>query len=170
MFRPKTPLRLHGCNGKTRKDSDGQRRRVVVLTFQAQPFTDAMANDLNVKGRLFSINDGTPLSDVASIALRISVPGQKMSLFEAPDDEMPPSVVVDVVQVSPILNVRADKEGPVYSGLFSAEFPYPEAKHLLWLFHRVTEQVFATFEPAGQQELPVGDEAEDEEEVEEMKA
>lgn len=158
MFGPKTPLRLHGCNGKTRKDSDGQRRRVVVLTFQAQPFTDVMANDLNVKGRLFSIGDGSPLPDVASMALKIAVPGQKMTLFEAPDADMPASVTVDQVDVSPILTVRADKEGPVYSALFSAEFPYPEAKHLLWLFHRVTEQVFATFEPSGQQELPVGEE------------
>ncbi len=155
MFGPKTPLRLQGCNGKTRKDVDGTRRRVVVLTFQAQPFTETMANDLNVKGRLFSIGDGQPLPDVASIALKIAIPRQRMSLFEAPDDEMPASVSVEDIEIAPILNVRADKEGPVYSALVSVEFPYPEAKQLLWLFHRVTEQVFATFEPTGQQDLPV---------------
>ena len=160
MFRARTPLRLVGCNGKTVKDDDGNRHRAVVLTFQAQPFTDEMANDLNVKGRLFSIGDGQPLPDVAAVKLKIAVPQQRMSLFEAPDAELNASVIVDV-DVAPFLNVRADKEGPVYSGLVSVQFAYPEPKQLLWLFHKVTEQVFATFESTGQQSLVDAEDSEE---------
>lgn len=156
MFAPLTPMRLHGCNGKTKKDADGNAIRVVVLTFQLQPFTDAMANDLNVKARLFNINDGTPLSDVLSTKLAINVPVQRMSLYEAPDIEKP-SVVLESVDISPVINVRADKEGPVYSAMFTAMFEYPTGKDLLWLFHRVTMQTFVTMESTGQMSLTDAD-------------
>lgn len=165
MFGPLTPLRLQGCAGKTKKDAEGNRLRVVVLTFQAQPFTSEMANDLNVKGRLFSLGDGQPLPDLVSVALKIAIPQQKVSLFEAPD--MPkPSVVIDDADVSPIINVRADKEGPVYCATFNVSFVYPTAKDLLWLFQRVTDQVFVTLEPTGQQSLIDGDDDEASEETE----
>lgn len=160
MFKPRTPMRLHGCNGKTKKDSDGNAIRVVVLTFMLQPFTDEMANDLNVKARLFSLGDGQPLKDVLSTKLAIAVPQQRMELFEAPDDEMKPSVVLDEVDISPVINVRADKEGPVYAAMFTATFAYPTGKDLLWLFHRVTMQTFVTMESTGQQSLIDGEELE----------
>ena len=162
MFSPFTPMRLTGCNGKTKKAEDGGKARVVVLTFMLQPFTPEMANDLNVKARLFSLSSGEPLQDIQDIGLKIAVPQQKMSLFEAPDVARA-SVVVDSVDVSPIIRVRADKEGPIYAATFNVSFDYPTAKELLWLFHRVTDQAFATFEPTGQQELPTGDDADDNE-------
>lgn len=152
MFAPLTPMRLQGCNGKTKKDAEGNRLRVVVLTFMLQPFTSDMANDLNVKGRLFSIGDGTPLGDIVSTALKVAVPTQRVSLFEAPD--MPKaSVELAEVDVSPVINVRADKEGPVYAATFNVSFAYPSAKDLLWLFQRVTDQAFVTMESTGQQSL-----------------
>jgi hypothetical protein len=162
MFSPLTPMRLHGCNGKTKKDAEGGSLRVVVLTFQLQPFTSEMANDLNVKGRLFSLSDGMPLPDILSTALKVAIPQQKVALYEAPD--MPkPSVELAEVDVSPIITVRADKEGPVYSALFSASFAYPSAADLLWLFHRVTMQTFVTMTPTGQQSILDGaGEADDE--------
>ena len=160
MFAALTPMRLHGCNGKTKKDADGNAIRVVVLTFQLQPFTDAMANDLNVKARLFNISDGLPLPDVLSTKLAIDVPVQKVSLFEAPDMDKA-SVVLESVDISDVITVRADKEGPVYSAMFTAMFEYPTAKDLLWLFHRVTMQTFVTMESTGQQSLIDGDEKDD---------
>lgn len=146
MFSAQTPMRLHGCNGKTAKDEDGNRKRVVLLTFMLQPFTPDMAKDLGVKGRLFNINTGAPLDDIQSVQLKFNVPLQKMSLSPARDVE--PVVIINEVDIIPILKVSADREGPVYTAYFSAEFDFPSANDLLWLFHKVTEQVSATFEPA----------------------
>jgi len=156
MFSPETPMRLHGCNGKTRKDDDGNRIRVVQLTFMLQPFTPEMANDFGVKGRLFNINSGEPLPDIQSIKLKIAKPLQKMSLAPAKDVAAP--VVVNEVDVQPFLSVTADREGPVFTAYFSVEFDYPTANDLLWLFQKVTEQLFATFEPA-QGDMLTGEEA-----------
>jgi hypothetical protein len=154
MFKPRTPLRLTGCNGKTVKDADGTPSRAVVLTFMAQPFTPEMAEDLNVKGRLFNVSSGEPIPEIATCKLKIALPPQRMRLYVAPDEELKPSVEVEAVAVSPTIDVRADKEGPVYAGTFSVVFPFPIPSDLLWLFHRVTEQVFATFE-AEQNALPI---------------
>lgn len=152
MFGPLTPMRLHGCAGKTKKDAEGNRLRVVELAFLLQPFSPEMANDLNVKGRLFSVTDGQPLPDIVSTALRVIMPRQKVAIFEAPD--MPAaSVELPDVDIAPIISVRADREGPVYAALFKVQFTYPSAKDLLWLFQRVTDQVFVTLEPIGQLEL-----------------
>lgn len=145
MFTAQTPMRLHGCNGKTAKDSDGNRKRVVLLTWMLQPFTPEMAADLNVKSHLFRA-DGSPKPEIQSAALNIKVPLQHMALSSAPD--VAPSVEVDAVDVSTTLKVSADREGPIYTAYFSCEFDYPQADHLLWLFHQVTEQLFATFTPA----------------------
>jgi hypothetical protein len=154
VFAARTALRLTGCNGKTVKDANGAAQRAVVLTFMAQPFTAEMANDLNVKARLFNISTGEPIPEMAAAKLKISLAPQRMRLYMAPDEEMPVSVEVEAVTVSPTIDVRADREGPVYAGTFSVVFPYPVAKDLLWLFHQVTAQVFATFE-AEQGALPV---------------
>jgi hypothetical protein len=152
MFAPLTPMRLQGCNGKTKKDAEGNRLRVVVLTFMLQPFTAEMANDLNVKARLFGVTDGLPLNDIVSTALKVAVPQQRVELYEAPD--MPKaSVILPDVDVSPVINVRADKEGPVYAATFNVSFAYPSAKDLLWLFQRVTDQAFVTMTSTGQQSL-----------------
>jgi hypothetical protein len=148
MFAAKTPMRLTSCSGKQKKNAEGDRVRLVVLTFQLQPFTSEMANDLNVKGRLFSLSDGNPLLDVMDAGLKIAVPRQRMTLYAAPDDEMPASIELADVDIDPIIRVRLDREGPVYSGTFKVSFEYPSANNLLWLFHCVTEQVFATFEGA----------------------
>lgn len=145
MFAEKTPMRLTGCNGKTTKNADGERQRIVVLTFQLQPFTAEMAGDLNVKARLFAVGDGNPLPDVASAALRIDAAPQRLRIFEVPDIEKPSAESIGV-RVAPLVRVRSDKEGPVYSATVSLELAYPTADELLWLFHRVTDQVFVTLE------------------------
>lgn len=145
MFSAQTPMRLHGCNGKTKKDNEGNRKRVVLLTFMLQPFTPEMAAALNVKGRLFNVNTGQPLEDIQSISLKIAVPLQQMSLSPARD--VAAEVVVAETEVIGLLKVSADREGPIYTAYFSVEFDYPSANDLLWLFHKVTEQIVATFEP-----------------------
>lgn len=142
MFSPHTPMRLIGCNGKQireRKD----RRRALVLTFQLQPFSPAMAEDLNVRGRLFSVTSGEPLSDVLGTKLAIAVAPQRVEIRMAPDQ---PAASVDLpaVIVQPVLNVRKDKEGPVYSATLSMLCDYPAGDHLLLLMQRVTEQFFVT--------------------------
>lgn len=145
MFSPHTPMRLIGCNGKQIREGN-ERRRALVLTFQLQPFSPDMAADLNVRNRLFSVNTGEPLPDVLGTKLAITVAPQRVEIRLAPDQGRP-SVELIAVSVQPVLNVRKDKEGPVYSATLSLLCDYPSGDNLLLLMQKVTEQFFVTMTP-----------------------
>lgn len=145
MFGEHTPMRLLGCNGKAIREKD-ERRRVLVLSFQLQPFTPEMADDLNVKGRLFSSLDGEPLKDVISATLAIAAPPQRVDIRLAPDQPRP-SVELYAAQLQPKLTIRKDREGPVYSATIYIVSDYPSGDNLLLLMQRVTEQFFVTLAP-----------------------
>jgi hypothetical protein len=145
MFATNTPARLVGVAGQQVREKD-ERRRVIVLAFQLQPFTVAMADDLNIKGRLFSSLDGEPLKDVISTKLAIGVPKQRVEIRLAPDQEVP-SVELYAAVIKPAITIRKDREGPVYSATFYVVSDYPSGDNLLLLMQRVTEQFFVTLTP-----------------------
>jgi hypothetical protein len=143
MFAAHTPMRLTNCAGKQIKNGK-ERERVLVLSFQLQPFSPEMAGDLNVKGRLFK-HDGSPLDDVISTTLAIHVPDQRVEIRMAPDQTRP-SVELVAASVKPSIVVRKDREGPVYSATLVVICDYPSGDNLLLLMQRVTEQFFVTLE------------------------
>lgn len=144
MFGPNTPMRLVGCAGKQlRAGSD--KRRVLVLSWQLQPFTAEMANDLNIKARLFASRDGEPLPDVISTTLAIAVAPQRVQIRMAPD-QTKPSVELVAATLQPALTIRRDREGPVFSATVVIVADYPSGDNLLLLMQRVTEQFFVTLE------------------------
>lgn len=145
MFGANTPMRLVGCNGKQVREKD-ERRRVLVLSWQLQPFTPEMATDLNIKGRLFSLSDGEPLKDVISSTLAIAAPPQRVEIKMAPDQPRP-SVELYAAQLQPKITIRKDREGPVYSATIYIVSDYPSGDNLLLLMQRVTEQFFITLTP-----------------------
>jgi len=144
MFDVNTPMRLVGCAGKQVKDG-GDKRRVLVLSFQLQPFTAEMAASLNIKSRLFSARTGEALPEVLSTKLAIDAPMQTVSIRTAPDTPRA-SVTIPEVEVAPAITVRKDREGPVYSATLVILADYPSGNDLLFLMQRVTEQFFVTFE------------------------
>lgn len=149
MFAKNTPMRLIGCAGKQIKDGS-DRRRVLVLSFQLQPFTIEMASDLDIARHLFG-RGGDPLPDVLATTLAIVTPVLKVSIRSAPD--LPQAtVIIDDAECSPKIVVRKDKEGPVYSATLVLIADYPKGDDLLFLMQRVTEQFFLTLEP-GQGDL-----------------
>lgn len=143
MFAQHTPMRLVGCNGKSIREKKGERRRVLVLSFQLQPFTVPMAEDLNIKGRLFSSIDGEPLKDIISSTLSIAAPPQRVEIRLAPDQGRP-SVELFAALLQPKITIRKDREGPVYSATIYIVSDYPSGDNLLLLMQRVTEQFFVT--------------------------
>lgn len=145
MFTAHTPMRLIGCNGKQIREKN-ERRRVLVLSFQIQPFTPDQAGDLNIKSRLFSVRDGEPLKDVLSTTLAIAAPLQRVAIRMAPDQDLP-SVELFAAAIQPKLTVRKDREGPVYSATLYVVSDYPSGDNLLLLMQRVTEQFFVTLTP-----------------------
>lgn len=138
-------MRLTGCTGKQIREGN-DRRRVLVLAFQLQPFTVEMAEDLNVKSRLFSVRTGEALPDVLSTSLAIQAPPQRVEIRLAPDQDRP-SVELVAAVIKPVLTVRKDKEGPVYSATVTIVSDYPSGDNLLMLMQRVTEQFFVTLAP-----------------------
>lgn len=144
MFNANTPMRLTGCAGKQVKDGK-ERRRVLVLSFQLQPFTPEMAEDLHIKSRLFSSRSGEPLPDVLTTTLAISNPLQRVQIRSAPDVPQA-TVTLQDAEIAPKITVRKDKEGPVYSATLVVVADYPSGDNLLYLMQRVTEQFFVTLE------------------------
>lgn len=149
MFAKNTPMRLVGCAGKQLKDGS-ERRRVLVLSFQLQPFTMEMAADLDIARHLFG-RSGEPLPDVINMTLAIVSPLLRVQIRSAPD--LPQATItINDADLSPKLAVRKDKEGPVYSATLVLISDYPSGDDLLFLMQRVTEQFFVTLEP-GQGDL-----------------
>lgn len=145
MFGANTPMRLQDVTFKTRK-MDGEDRRIVALTLFIQPFTPEMADALNVKRRLFSVNDAEPLPDVLGCELAIAQDYQRMQVRMAPDQTVA-SIEIPNVEIGPALKVRKDKEGPIFAAVLRAEMAYPSPNDLMFLASRVNEQDYFTFEP-----------------------
>lgn len=155
ILKENCPLYLRDVTFKT-ETVDSETRRIVVLSFRAEPFTRQMADSLNIARHLFSADSGEPFSDLVSINIGIAVPVQELTLRSGPD--APVSLTVRDVKVASTIAVRKDKENPVLSAGVVLNFPYPEAKDLLYLATNVNNQLFVTLENQ-QSQLPIDEPA-----------
>lgn len=148
MFENKTAVYLKEVFPQKEKVEDGDHRKVIVLKLGIQPFTGAMAETMNVKGRLFD-SKGEPHQNIISVALGIKVDGpQTVRIYRAPDHEMPITLELRNVKVEPSISVRADKETPQYAATLTLTTDgMPNPKDLMTLISLYTEQVLVTIEP-----------------------
>jgi hypothetical protein len=144
MLKPKTAAYLEDVTFRSEAIGD-ETKKLVVCSFQLQPFTSEQAETLGVMQELFSVSDGEPKRVIESITLHLDEPLQRLSFARAPD--VAPSLVISDVKVSPHLKVRRDKEGPVLAALLKVSFYYPTGAELLFIANGVNEQHFLTFEP-----------------------
>lgn len=143
MFSPDTPLYLRGISPST-ETVDDETRKILVLDFMAQPFTRAMADDLNIASDVFEGTTGNPNDVLVDAKLKINVPLQRMTFKMAPDAEG--RIVIDDVQIGKTIKIRADKEGPVLTATISVTMRYPTGDDLLYILNGYCEQHFMTFE------------------------
>jgi len=163
MFTAKNvAMRLEKFGLGTKKNG-GDIEKVLKIGFGIQPFTIEMADDLGVKARLFAPNTGKPHDNVIGETLALGLRMQRVSISLA-EDQSQPSVVLTEGIVGP-LAVRKDKEGPVYAASFQVTATLPEARDLLFLAERYTDQVFVTLdEQEGSLPLDGGDGTTDDDE------
>lgn len=146
MFAPKTAMTLAAVYPKRDKKADGALEKLLVLKVAVEPFTAAMAGDLNVKSRLFTAGSGDAHGDVMAAALGIAPGLQAVQFFRAPDPDMPVSVALRAVKVEPVLAVRKDKETNLYNATLTLNCHMPDARDVLALIMGHAEQWFLTFE------------------------
>jgi hypothetical protein len=143
MLKAHTAMYLEDVTFRTEPVGE-ETKKVVVCSFQIQPFTSELAESLGVRGELFSLSDGEPKKVIESVVLHVDEPVQRMAFSRAPD--IAPSLTILDVKVNPHLKVRRDKEGPVLSALLKVSFYYPTGPELLYVANGVNEQHFMTFE------------------------
>jgi hypothetical protein len=139
-----TAMRLEKFGLGTKKKNGGEIEKVLKIGFGIQPFTIEMADDLGVKSRLFAPNTGKPHDNVLGETLALGLRMQRISISLAEDQSQPSVVLTEGIVGA--LTVRKDKEGPVYAASFQVSTTLPEARDLLFLAERYTDQVFVTFE------------------------
>lgn len=147
MFLAKTAVYLTDVHPKKERLEDGDDRKVFVLKLSIQPFTGTMAEQMNVKSRLFD-SKGEPHANVLGASLGIKVNGpQTLSIYRALGDEMPVSITLRNVEVQPSIYVRHDKETPQYAATLTVLTDgMPDPKVTQELISLYTEQVFVTIE------------------------
>jgi hypothetical protein len=154
MFQPDTALYLKKI--KTGVETlDQETRKLLILEFEAQPFTREMADELGITFELFEGSTGNPNDLLVDAKLKINVPLQRMSFKMAPD-ATGGRVVIPDVSIKNTIKVRSDKEGPVLAARITATLRYPTADDLLYIMNGVCEQHWITFEEQ-QASLPMGD-------------
>lgn len=143
LLRENVALYLKGVYPTT-ETVDQETKKRVVLEFFIQPFTQELAQSLDVAGNLFTRSNGDPIDDIVACELAIAVPLQQMTMRMAPDS--PGGRTFSDVRVAKTIKVRRDKEGPILAATIKVDFAYPAPDDLLYLFNGYLDQHYVTFE------------------------
>lgn len=145
MFQSSVPIYLSDLSFKTDRTQE-DKPRVVVCTCVIQPFTRALADDLanGIAQRLYT-KDGDPVADLLGVRVAVASELQRVLWYETPDSENPVLDLTDV-SIGTRVSIRKDGETPHYVATITLQFPYPTAKQLLFLAHRLNTQFFLEFE------------------------
>lgn len=147
MFRRHTPAYFRTMTFKSERDN-GESSKIIVCSFDVQPFTNEMANELDadIRAELFSLSTGEIKPKLKAVDFALDIPLCAVEFRMIGEDTMKPSLLLRNVKIEPILAVRRDKEAPVFNASFRLNAQYPSAKELLWLADNITNQLFLTFE------------------------
>lgn len=151
-----------------KKQKGAEDSKILVAACVVQPFTSEIAEALvpSCKSKLFG-RDGNPAEDMKRVTLSMHAPYYFAGHFFRVADNVRPQVKVEDVKLEPTLEVRRDKETPVFAATFRLDFPFPaedDARDLMWLARAVNSQLWISLveqqgnlvdkaeEPAGEPE------------------
>lgn len=140
----KLPVYLSDLKIKAAKK--GEPAKILVASLVIQPFTVEISEslELDVKTKLFT-RDGNPAESVNDIGLSKLFKYYFAAQIFRTDQQVRASVKLDTVKLLPAVNVRRDKETPIYVATIKIQFDFPsEPKDLVWLCGAVNTSLWVT--------------------------
>lgn len=122
--------------------------RVIVASFFIQPVTFEIADALGIAAELYTASK-TPVEVLRSASLDLGQ-GKKthlMRLHSTVDESTMPTFVTEDAFLGRTIQIRRDKEGPVFAGTLKVNFTYPAAAALLTLANAINQQYWLTLAP-----------------------
>lgn len=142
----KVPVYIRDVAFRKEKGKDNKQVRVCVVQVFMQPFTLAMARILGVAGELFNGEQRNNHIKMSVLDLNVGRLPFGIEFFVAPDME-DPTIEIDTANIGPTINVRTDKEGPIFAANLDLRFSYPDPGDLLTLVNSIGDQWWVSFRP-----------------------
>jgi len=145
------------------EETDDETRRVADCKFLVQPFSVALARELDpaVVQHCFELEDETageagwvPRPEIADVLFAIGIPLQRLAVRRAPD-EAQPATVLPVVGIRKVRVLRPKPDKPTLGASFVASFDVDGQMDELGILIRLWGRwTYLTFEPL-QRRLPL---------------